>query len=110
MRSWSLRTYALLSPKKKLMPSFLIFQVIRPLGQMALMCFFGKKAWHIIREEFYKLCSDFYNHTAALKSINHSYITLVPKKDNPENITDFRPISLLNTSLKIITKILANRL
>jgi retron-type reverse transcriptase len=35
---------------------------------------------------------------------------LVPKKDNPETVNDFRPISLLNTSMKIITKILANRL
>jgi hypothetical protein len=32
-----------------------------------------------------------------MKSINASYITLVPKKDNPKVINDFRPISLLNT-------------
>ena len=72
--------------------------------------FFVKKTLHIIRDDLYKLCTDFYDHIADLKSINHSYITLVPKKDNPETVNDFRPISLLNTSMKIITKILANRL
>jgi hypothetical protein len=56
------------------------------------------------------MCADFYDHLADLKSINYSYITLVPKKDNPETVNDFRPISLLNTSMKIITKLLANRL
>lgn len=71
---------------------------------------FYKKAWHIIREDIYKLCNDFYDHQANIKSINSSYITLVPKKDNPENVNDFRPISLLNSSMKIITKLLANRL
>jgi hypothetical protein len=35
---------------------------------------------------------------------------LVPKKDNPENVNDFRPISLLNSSIKMVTKLLANRL
>lgn len=71
---------------------------------------FFKKAWPIIRPDIYRLCQDFYHHQADLKSINSSYITLVPKKDNPECVSDFRPISLLNTSFKVISKLLANRL
>lgn len=71
---------------------------------------FFKKAWPIIRFDMYKLCQDFFLHQADLKSINSSYITLVPKKDNPESVNDFRPISLLNSSFKLLTKILANRL
>ena len=58
----------------------------------------------------YKLCDDFYHHQANLKSINHSYITLVPKIDNPEKVNDFRPISLVNCPIKLISKLLANRL
>jgi hypothetical protein len=71
---------------------------------------FFKKAWPIIRFDMYKLCQDFFLQKADLKSINSSYITLVPKKDNPESVNDFRPISLLNSSFKLLTKILANRL
>jgi retron-type reverse transcriptase len=64
----------------------------------------------VIKQDFYKLCSDFYNGQANVESINESFITLVPKKLNPESVNDFRPISLLNCSLKILTKLLANRL
>jgi hypothetical protein len=45
-----------------------------------------------------------------LQSINDSLITLIPKILSPESPNDFRPISLLNICLKLITKILANRL
>jgi hypothetical protein len=56
------------------------------------------------------MCSVFCNNILCLQSINGSYITLVPKVQNPSNVSDFRPISLLNSSVKLITKILDNRL
>jgi hypothetical protein len=71
---------------------------------------FFKRAWHIIREDFFKLSTNFFNHDVDLKSVNHSYITLVPKIDNPEKVFDFRPISLINSVPKLVAKILANRL
>lgn len=71
---------------------------------------FLKKSWPIIRGDFYKLCHDFYHHQDDLKIINHSHITLVPKKDNLKRVHDFRPISLLKSSPKLVSKLLANRL
>jgi hypothetical protein len=71
---------------------------------------FTRAAWPIIKNDFYKLCQDFHNDNVCLKSIKTSFITLVPKIDTPRYVGDFRPISLLNTSMKLITKILANML
>ena len=45
-----------------------------------------------------------------LESINYGFITLIPKKNAPETVNDYRPITLINCCLKMITKILANRL
>ena len=42
--------------------------------------------------------------------INHTLITLVPKIDNPELVSDFHPVSLYNVLYKIYSKVLANRL
>jgi hypothetical protein len=69
-----------------------------------------KKCWPIISEDFSDLCLAFYNKEVCLQNINVSYITLIPKIDNPDAVTDYRPISLLNSSIKLITKLLANRL
>ena len=43
-------------------------------------------------------------------SLNHTYITLVPKSKSPKRVTEFRPISLCNILYKLIAKVLANRL
>jgi hypothetical protein len=64
----------------------------------------------VIANDFYEMCYTFYNENICLQSLNGSYITLLPKVDNPTRVGDYRPISLLNSSIKLITKVLANRL
>jgi hypothetical protein len=71
---------------------------------------FLKKCWNIIREDIYQLCFDFFNGTVDLQAINSSFITLVPKVNSPSTVNDFRPISLINCVMKIITKLLRDRL
>ena len=70
---------------------------------------FIKHCLPLICTDFYRLCSHFYDNNLCLQSINGSHIVLVPKKDDAQKISDFKPILLLNTSVKIITKLLANR-
>jgi hypothetical protein len=71
---------------------------------------FLKKCWPMSKEDLYMLCFDFYEGTLDLQNINSSFITLVPKINNPETMNDVRPISLLNSCMKLITKLLAERL
>lgn len=71
---------------------------------------FIKKNLNIIKDDFIRLFKDFCNFNTYLRSINSSIIALVPKKNTPESVDDFRPISLLNYSLKCITKLLSTRL
>jgi hypothetical protein len=71
---------------------------------------FLKKCWPIIKQDFYKLAADFHDETIQLKNINGSFITLVPKKQAPVQVNDFRPISLTSLCVKFLTKLAANRL
>lgn len=71
---------------------------------------FIKKCWPIIKNDFYELCWAFQNNNVCLQSINASFITLIPKIQSPSSISNYRPISLLNSSIKLVTKLLGNRL
>jgi hypothetical protein len=71
---------------------------------------FVKSCWSIIGEDVKALINDFHEGKVSLESINSSLIILIPKVENPSSPNGFRPISLLNSVFKIITKLLANRL
>jgi len=42
--------------------------------------------------------------------LNSAYISLIPKRAEADQVKDFRPISLVHSFAKLVTKILANRL
>lgn len=44
------------------------------------------------------------------RGLNSSFMALIPKVLNPREFKDFRPISLINSSIKIFTKVVTNRL
>lgn len=46
----------------------------------------------------------------SLSEINHTFITLIPKINEPKSTNYFRPISLYSTIYKIIFKVRNNRL
>jgi hypothetical protein len=71
---------------------------------------FVKKCWPVIAPDFYELCNNFFEGSICMRSINGSYVTLIPKNSSLVSASDYRPIFLLNTSVKVLTKILANRL
>ena len=52
----------------------------------------------------------FYQHYKFEKSLNDTFIVLIPKKNDASNIRDFRPISLVGSIYKILAKVLVNRL
>ena len=45
-----------------------------------------------------------------LHKMNYTHIVLIPKKNDPKQMSDYRPISLGNVVSKVLSKVIANRL
>jgi hypothetical protein len=71
---------------------------------------FFRHFWDVIKRDLKKML----NYTLRKQKIggatNSTFLALIPKDSNPSNFTRFHPISLCNSSYKILTKIIANRL
>ncbi|XP_039130949.1 uncharacterized protein LOC120267377 [Dioscorea cayenensis subsp. rotundata] len=63
-----------------------------------------------IGDSLFAAINHFFTNSTLPSSWGKTFIALIPKKDNPSSISDYRPISLCNVCLKVISKILANRL
>ena len=53
---------------------------------------------------------EFHEQKFFIKSLNHTFLVLLPKKGGAEDLGDYRPISLLGGLYKLLAKVLANRL
>jgi len=73
------------------------------------MAFF-QDCWDVIKPDLMWVFLDFHARSNFEKSLNASFIALIPKKAGAIDISDFRPISLVSGVYKIIAKVLANRM
>ena len=71
---------------------------------------FYQSFWHIVGRDIIESCGKIFNSESLPRDFNDTFVTLIPKKDRPETIANFRPIALYNVLYKIISKVLANRL
>jgi hypothetical protein len=72
---------------------------------------FYKCAWTVVKGDFLAALSViFQGDSSKLYLLNSAYVTLLPKKAEAVEVKDFRPISLIHSFAKILTKILAKRL
>lgn len=78
-------------------------------GPDGLQAGFFQKFWNQISPSICSFIKTTFQTGTFDENINHSFITLVPKRTPIETVNDFRPISLCNTTLKIITSIIAER-
>lgn len=74
------------------------------------MLFFFKIFWENVKRDLAWLIEEIFKGISRLDRLNYSVITLIPKKYSLRQIGDYRPIALLNSTIKIVSKILANRL
>ncbi|XP_012845938.1 PREDICTED: uncharacterized protein LOC105965938 [Erythranthe guttata] len=79
-------------------------------GQDGFTGYFYVRCWSIIKEDFMLLVSGYFQGDYLSKCMSTTLLFLLPKVSNPENLTQFRPISLGNFANKVISRIIASRL
>ncbi|XP_071718101.1 uncharacterized protein [Rutidosis leptorrhynchoides] len=71
---------------------------------------FYKKYWSVIKHDLIAVIEWFWRTGEISKGCNASFITLIPKKANPNGLCEYRPIILIGSFYKIVAKILSMRL
>ncbi|RVW93614.1 Transposon TX1 uncharacterized 149 kDa protein [Vitis vinifera] len=71
---------------------------------------FWQSCLDFVKEEILEMFKEFHEQSYFLKSLNNTFLVLIPKKGGAEDLGDFRPISLLGGLYKLLAKVLANRL
>ena len=66
--------------------------------------------WETMKEDILRVLFEFAKDGIIHGVTNETYICLIPKKANSSKVKDFRPISLVTSLYKIISKVLSNRL
>jgi hypothetical protein len=73
------------------------------------MAFF-QKCWPVLQDDIMGVFEEVYDQGQFESSLNATFLALIPKKNDARNIKDFRPISLIGSVFKLLSKVLANRL
>jgi hypothetical protein len=65
------------------------------------MAFF-QTCWQVIKEDLMAVFSDFHKRGMFEKSLNATFLTLIPKKSDALEVCDYRPVSLVGGVYRIL--------
>lgn len=82
----------------------------KSIGPNVFLIEFFKEFWEIIKFDLLEVVQESYQNKQTLKSLNATFLALIPKIDSANSLDQFRPIALCNVTYKIITKLIAERL
>ena len=82
----------------------------KALGLDGFSIAFWQLSWDFVKEEIMGFFKEIYENNLFVRSLNSTFLVLVPKNENVVDIKDFRSISLVGGLYKILAKVLANRL
>ena len=81
---------------------------LKALGLGGMPSLFYQHFWGLVDKDVSSSILSWLNTGTLPHPVNHTFITLIPKTENPEYVTHFRPISLCNVLYKIFSKVLGN--
>lgn len=94
----------------KVKEALFLMSPIKAPGPDGLPALYFQKYWHIVGQDVSQLVMDILNNNRDPGDINSTHIILIPKCKNPASPKYFRPISLCNLGMKMVSKTLANRI
>ena len=71
---------------------------------------FWSFSWDFVKNEVIGFFKEFHDNARFVKNLNTTFLVLIPKKQSVEELRDLRPISLVGSLYKILSKVLANRI
>lgn len=75
----------------------------KTLGPDGMPLIFYKKYWHIVRKTITKVVLHVLNTSQLPSNLNHTFITLILKKNQAVRVANFFPINLCNVIYKLIS-------
>ena len=69
----------------------------KALGPDGLLVTFWQSSWAFVKEHVMRMFGEFYEAGKFVKSLNASFLVMIPKKGGAKDIKDFRPISLMGS-------------
>lgn len=79
-------------------------------GPDGIPAIFYQRHWNLVGPSVTAAVQYFFDNGHILREWNSTLICLIPKVAQPEEASQFRPISLCNVLYKIVSKVLVNRL
>lgn len=71
---------------------------------------FYQQHWDIVGADVIKACLQWIQQREIPDNLNNTVLVMIPKKKEPDQVTDLRPIALCNVVYKVMSKLLAHQL